>query len=177
MESVSLLWSFGHRTPQPRIFRLPQYFMRGLPFHRPFHHNMPLRQPIHSSLPRTIKAQIHQLHPMLSKHLNQSFSLPLTPTAAPHLPPAAKRQRCQYMHIYMHIFVAVLTPASFAQFKKLQIKKINYLLTPVNVSSLSFELLHYPDPNFSEYLLLGLSHGFHPGVDNLPSENLICPIL
>lgn len=42
-----------------------------------------------------------------------------------------------------------------------------YLLTPVNVSRLSSELLHHPDSDFSNYLLSGLSH---PGVKILPME-------
>ncbi len=52
-----------------------------------------------------------------------------------------------------------------------------YLSTPVNIFRLSSELVHHPDPQFTEYLLSGLSHGFHPGVGNLPSESLICPNL
>ncbi len=52
-----------------------------------------------------------------------------------------------------------------------------YLSTPVNIFHLSSELVHHPDPQFTKYLLSGLSHGFHPGVVNLPSESLICPNL
>ncbi len=46
-----------------------------------------------------------------------------------------------------------------------------------NIFRLSSELVHHPDPQFTKYLLSGLSHGFHPGVGNLPSESLICPNL
>ncbi len=52
-----------------------------------------------------------------------------------------------------------------------------YLSTPVNVSRLSAELLHHPDPHFFDYVISGLSNGFHPGVSNLPTQNLICPNL
>ncbi len=54
---------------------------------------------------------------------------------------------------------------------------VRYLSTPVNIFRLSSELVHHPDPQFTKYLLPGLSHGFHPGVGNLPSESLICPNL
>ncbi len=52
-----------------------------------------------------------------------------------------------------------------------------YLSTAVNVSRLSSELFHHPDCHFIDYVLSGLSHGFHPGVGNLPSQSLICPNL
>ncbi len=52
-----------------------------------------------------------------------------------------------------------------------------YLSTPVNVFRLSAELLHHPDPHFLDYVISGLSHGFHPGVRNLPTQSLICPNL
>jgi len=40
----------------------------------------------------------------------------------------------------------------------------NYLLTPVNISRFSFELLHHPDITFTNNLLTGLKRGFNPGV-------------
>ncbi len=52
-----------------------------------------------------------------------------------------------------------------------------YLSTPVNVFRLSAELLHHSDPHFFDYVISGLSHGFHPGVGNLPTQSLICPNL
>ncbi|KAI2646851.1 Pro-Pol polyprotein [Labeo rohita] len=39
------------------------------------------------------------------------------------------------------------------------------------------QLLHHPDSHFTDYVLSGLAHGFHPGVESLPSQSLICPNL
>ncbi|KAI2647906.1 Pro-Pol polyprotein [Labeo rohita] len=36
------------------------------------------------------------------------------------------------------------------------------------------ELLHHPDSLFTDYVLSGFAHGFHPGVVSLPSQSLIC---
>ncbi len=44
----------------------------------------------------------------------------------------------------------------------------------MDISRLFSELVHHP---FIEYVLSGLSHGFHPSMGNLFSERLICPNL
>ncbi len=50
----------------------------------------------------------------------------------------------------------------------------NYLSTPVNIPRLATELTHHPDREFREYLLLGLSQGFNPGIECALSQNHIC---
>ncbi len=144
---------------------------------------MPFHQPVHSPLPRTISAQIHQLRPTLPKHLNQPF------TPHFHLPPLlisqvcasfntgrCSRQRCWFMHVCNFCGGAharLICPVQKAANKNAK----QYLSTPVNVSRLSSELFHHPDSHFTDYVFSGLSHGFHPGVGNLPSQSLICPNL
>ncbi len=86
------------------------------------------------------------------------------------------RQRCRFMHVCNFCGGAharIICPVSKAANKNSK----RYLTTPVNTFRLSSELVHHPDPHFTKYLLSGLSHGFHPGVGNLPSESLICPNL
>ncbi|KAI2646861.1 Pro-Pol polyprotein [Labeo rohita] len=86
------------------------------------------------------------------------------------------RQRCRFMHVCNFCGGAharLVCPVQEAANKNSK----NYLSTPVNVSHLSAELLHHPDSNFTNYVLSGLEHGFHPGVASLPSQSLICPNL
>ncbi|KAL0160929.1 hypothetical protein M9458_044654, partial [Cirrhinus mrigala] len=86
------------------------------------------------------------------------------------------RQRCQFMHVCNFCGGAharLICPVQKAANKNSE----NYLSTPVNISRLSVELLHHPDSLFTDYVLSGLAHGFHPGVVSLPSQSLICPNL
>ncbi|XP_050973413.1 uncharacterized protein LOC127169819 [Labeo rohita] len=111
---------------------------------------------------------------------------PLPHFAAAHLPPSARsapaltgkctRQRCQFMHVCNFCGGAharLICPVQKAANKNSE----KYLSTPVNISRLSVELLHHPDSLFTDYVLSGLAHGFHPGVVSLPSQSLICPNL
>ncbi|RXN02475.1 poly [Labeo rohita] len=86
------------------------------------------------------------------------------------------RQRCQFMHVCNFCGGAharLICPVQKAANKNSK----KYLSTPVNISRLSVELLHHPDSLFTDYVLSGLAHGFHPGVVSLPSQSLICPNL
>ncbi|RXN30268.1 proline-rich 36-like protein [Labeo rohita] len=86
------------------------------------------------------------------------------------------RQRCQFMHVCNFCGGAharLICPVQKAANKNSE----KYLSTPVNISHLSVELLHHPDSLFTDYVLSGLAHGFHPGVVSLPSQSLICPNL
>ncbi len=77
------------------------------------------------------------------------------------------RQRWRFMHICNFCGGAharLICPVQKAANKNAK----QYLSTPVNVSHLSSELLYHPDSHFSDYLLSGLSHGFHPGVEKSP---------
>ena len=46
--------------------------------------------------------------------------------------------------------------------------------TPVNVDRLKYELNNHPDLAFTEYLIQGLSHGFHTGFQILPAFSIEC---
>ncbi|KAL0152549.1 hypothetical protein M9458_052272, partial [Cirrhinus mrigala] len=73
------------------------------------------------------------------------------------------RQRCRFMHVCNFCGGAharLVCPVQKAANKNPK----QYLSTPVNVSRLSAELLHHPDSHFTDYVLSGLAHGFHPGV-------------
>ncbi|RXN13000.1 poly [Labeo rohita] len=86
------------------------------------------------------------------------------------------RQRCQFMHVCNFCGGAharLICPVQKAANKNSK----KYLSTPVNISRLSVELLHHPDSLFTDYVLSGLAHGFHPGVVSLPSQSLVCPNL
>ncbi|KAI2646202.1 Pro-Pol polyprotein [Labeo rohita] len=86
------------------------------------------------------------------------------------------RQRCRFMHLCSYcggVHAHLICPVHKAANKKSK----PYLSTPVNISHLSAELTHHPDHNFTNYILSGLTHGFHPGVEILPSRSLICPNL
>ncbi|KAL0161246.1 hypothetical protein M9458_044971, partial [Cirrhinus mrigala] len=86
------------------------------------------------------------------------------------------RQRCQFMHVCnfcSRAHARLICPVQKAANKNSE----KYLSTPVNISRLSVELLHHPDSLFTDYVLSGLAHGFHPGVVSLPSQSLICPNL
>ncbi len=184
MEPMSLLGSTRHRTSQQSIFRLPQHHMRSLPIHFPLHHHLPLHQPIHPLLPRTIPAQIYQLRPTHSKHPIQP-----PPPLLRHRPSSSEsqvctsfnagrcsRQRCRFMHVCNicgSAHARMICPLHKAANKNDK----TYLSTLVNIFRLFSEVVHHPDPHFIKYVLLGLSHGFHPGVGNFPSESLICPNL
>ncbi len=83
------------------------------------------------------------------------------------------RPRCRYLHICSFCGGAharVVCPV----FKVANKKFKNYLSTPVNIPRLATELTHHPDREFREYLLLGLSQGFNPGVECALSQNHTC---
>ncbi|VDI15265.1 Hypothetical predicted protein [Mytilus galloprovincialis] len=46
--------------------------------------------------------------------------------------------------------------------------------TPIRINILSKHLLDHPDPDFKQYLIDGLSSGFHTGLMTLPSSSIIC---
>jgi hypothetical protein len=46
--------------------------------------------------------------------------------------------------------------------------------TPVNIDRLEYELTNYPDKDVRHYLLNGLRHGFHTGLQELPTQSLEC---
>lgn len=46
--------------------------------------------------------------------------------------------------------------------------------TPVNVDRLKYELNNHPDLAFTEYLIQGLSYGFHTGLQTLPEFSIEC---
>ncbi|XP_073685379.1 uncharacterized protein [Garra rufa] len=86
------------------------------------------------------------------------------------------RQRCRFMHVCnfcggAHARLVCLV------YKAANKNQKSYSSTPVNVTRLSAELLHHPDPHFADYVLSGLAHGIYPGVVSLPSQSLICPNL
>ncbi len=86
------------------------------------------------------------------------------------------RQRCRFMHVCNicgSAHACMICPLHKAANKNDK----THLSTLVNIFRLFSEVVHHPDPHFIKYVLLGLSHGFHPGVGNFPSESLICPNL
>ncbi len=172
MEPMSLLGSTRHRTSKQSIFRLRNITCAVCRIHFPLHHHLPLLQPIHPPLSRTIPAQIYQLRPTHSKHLIKHPLQVCTSFNAG----TCSQQRCRFMH-FCHFcgsaHAHIICPVQKAANKNAK----KYLSTPVNVSCLFSELFHHLDPNFIKYVLSGVSHGFHPGVGNLPSESLICPNL
>ena len=46
--------------------------------------------------------------------------------------------------------------------------------TPVNIEQLQKELQNYPDPNFANFLISGLSYGFDTGISSLPDKSIEC---
>ena len=46
--------------------------------------------------------------------------------------------------------------------------------TPIHIDTLEYYLHDYPDPDFVSYLLHGLRHGFHTGLQQLPQQSLEC---
>ncbi|VDH90181.1 Hypothetical predicted protein [Mytilus galloprovincialis] len=46
--------------------------------------------------------------------------------------------------------------------------------TPIRINILSKHLIDHPDPDFKQYLIDGLSSGFHTGLLTLPSSSIIC---
>ncbi len=125
-----------------------------------------------SYVPRTTNIPYNPPPPLLRHRLFSSKSQ----VCASFNTGRCSRQRCRFMHVCNFCGGAharIICPVSKAANKNSK----RYLSTPVNIFRLSSELVHHPDPHFTKYLLSGLSHGFHPGVGNLPSESLICPNL
>ncbi len=125
-----------------------------------------------SYVPRTSNFPYNPPPPLLRHRLSSSESQ----VCASFNTGRCSRQKCRFMHVCNYCGGAharIICPVSKAANKNSK----RYLSTPVNIFHLSSELVHHPDPQFTKYLLSGLSHGFHPGVINLPSESLICPNL
>nr|XP_021331275.1 uncharacterized protein LOC110439521 [Danio rerio] len=85
------------------------------------------------------------------------------------------RMPCRYLHLCSYCGGAhakIICQILRANNKKSK----NYLSTPVNISNLARELKSHPDTNFSDFLIAGLTHGFHPeilatGPGSRPSPN------
>ncbi len=125
-----------------------------------------------SYVPRTSNFPYNPPPPLLRHRLSSSESQVCTSFNTGR----CSRPKCRFMHVCNYCGGAharIICPVSKASNKNSK----RYLSTPVNIFRLSSELVHHPDPQFTKYLLSGLSHGFHPGVGNLPSESLICPNL
>ena len=48
------------------------------------------------------------------------------------------------------------------------------VLTPVNINRLGYELAAHPDTHFKQYLIEGLTHGFHTGIQFIPELSIEC---
>lgn len=46
--------------------------------------------------------------------------------------------------------------------------------TPVNINRLEYELATHPDTQFKQYLIEGLTHGFHTGIQFIPELSIEC---
>ncbi|XP_076583733.1 uncharacterized protein LOC143319050 [Chaetodon auriga] len=49
-----------------------------------------------------------------------------------------------------------------------------YLNTPINICTLAAALKNHPDRQFVSYLIQGLTHCFHPGLQTMPDFSYIC---
>lgn len=86
---------------------------------------------------------------------------------------ACSLSTCRYLHVCSYCAGAharTICPVLRNANKRAR----NYLSTPVVVPLLQSELESHPNREFCDYLIHGLTHGFHPGVASLPTESFSC---
>ncbi|XP_041963284.1 uncharacterized protein LOC121720877 [Alosa sapidissima] len=84
-----------------------------------------------------------------------------------------RQSSCRYRHVCSYCAGAHAKSVCSA-LKNINKKFKKYLSTPIIVSALHSELQSNPNREFCDYLTLGLTHGFHPGVLARPTESFVC---
>nr|DAA01994.1 TPA_exp: polyprotein [Danio rerio] len=161
----------GCRNLSCAVCRFSLHSTTSCPFVIPPSDTVPPNPRSTSYVPRTSTSAIPALLPSQSSSRNQSSHNPCFNFNSGR----CYRHPCKFLHICNYCGGA--HARIVCQVQKANKKSKQYLSTPVNISQLAHELSLHPDSNFSDFLITGLSNGFHPGVSTLPSYNLACPNL